>query len=219
MAERWATFDCYGTLVDWNGGIRAELSRLFPAASADRLLARYHQIEPRIEAEDPALPYREVLTAGLVRLAEAEGLEVPEDEIDALPRSLPGWPVFAEVPPALREARSRGWRLCILSNSDRDLIEASITRIGVPFDGAIVASEIGSYKPALGHWDEFERAFGRLPNVHVAASLYHDIEPANRLGLPCVWINRLDEPAGPKPSCELSTLAGLGAVLDELARV
>jgi FMN phosphatase YigB (HAD superfamily) len=124
--------------------------------------------------------------------------------------------VFAEVPDALRRARASGWRLCILSNTDRDLLEASLARIGVPFEASIAASEIGSYKPALGHWREFERTIGRLPDVHVAASLFHDIAPANDLGLPTVWINRLREQPGPQPARELATLEGLAETLDEL---
>jgi 2-haloacid dehalogenase len=215
--ERWATFDCYGTLLDWNGGIRAQLERLFGVEPAGELLERYHELEPQVEDEDPSRSYREVLSLTLERLASKEGLSVPEGESDALARSLPNWPVFPEVPPALRQLRQQGWRLCILSNSDRDLIDSSIERIGVPFDDAIVASEIGSYKPNQGHWREFERRRGQVPDVHVAASLFHDVAPANELGVPSVWINRLDEQAGPaQPDRELRDLARLAEVLDEL---
>jgi FMN phosphatase YigB (HAD superfamily) len=91
-----------------------------------------------------------------------------------------------------------------------------MAEIGVPFDDSIVASEIGSYKPALGHWRAFEQRVGRLPDVHVAASLYHDIAPAIGLGLPSVWINRLGEEPEPRPTRELSSLAGLSAALDAL---
>jgi 2-haloacid dehalogenase len=217
MAKRWASFDCYGTLVDWNAGIRGELERLFGAGLGEPLLVRYHEIEPQVEDELPSRGYREVLAVSLRRVADAEGLELAQDEANALARSLPRWPVFPEVPEALREARAAGWRLCILSNTDRDLLEASIERIGVPFDRSIVASELGSYKPGLAHWQAFEREVGRLPDVHVAASLFHDIAPANELGLPSVWINRLGEESGPQPSRELTTLEGLAGALDELA--
>jgi 2-haloacid dehalogenase len=216
VAARWATFDCYGTLVDWNAGLRLELERLFGAAADDRLLARFHEIEAEVEAEQPAAAYREVLSACLRRLAEGEAVELAASDDDALARSLPGWPVVPEVPGALRRARTSGWRLCVLSNSDRDLLVASLARIGVPFEASIVASEIGSYKPALGHWRVFERTFGRLPDVHVAASLFHDIGPANELGLPSVWINRLGEKPGPRPARELTTLEGLAETLEEL---
>jgi 2-haloacid dehalogenase len=216
MADRWATFDCYGTLIDWNEGLRSQLDRLFGAPSGKRLLERYHELEPLVQAEDPSLPYRDVMTISLARLAENEGLEIPSGEADALPRSLPTWHAFPEVPGALRELRSRGWRLGILSNSDRDLIEASIRQIAVPFERAIVASEIGSYKPRLAHWRAFEQHVGRLPDAHVAASLFHDVAPANELGLRSVWINRLGEGGDPPPTRELPTLTGLADVLDGL---
>jgi 2-haloalkanoic acid dehalogenase type II len=208
--DRWATFDCYGTLIDWNGGIRREFARVFGEERADELLQRYHVIEPELEA-DGARPYREVLTEAMRRLG------APREGEHALADSLTGWRPFPEVPQALREARERGWKLAILSNTDRDYIEASMERIGVPFEEAIVASEIGSYKPALGHWRAFEERVGRPPDVHVAASLFHDVAPANELGLPSIWINRLGETPGPQPTRELSDLKGLADTLDELA--
>jgi 2-haloacid dehalogenase len=216
--ERWATFDCYGTLIDWNGGIEGQLERLFGPAAAERLLARYHELEPQIQAEQPMRTYREVLTLALERLAGSEGVDLASGETDALARSLPDWPSFPEVPAALREARSRGWRLGILSNSDPDLIEASLGRIGVPFDDVVTASEIGSYKPAHGHWHAFEERTGRLPDVHVGASLFHDIGPAGELGIPSVWVNRLTEQPGfHRPTREISDLGPLPGALDELA--
>jgi 2-haloacid dehalogenase len=217
LAARWATFDCYGTLVDWNGGIRRELVRLFGIGESQRLLERYHELEPVVQRE-AYRSYRDVLTETLRRLAVAENLSLPEGEEDALPRSLPSWDVFPEVPAALEEARRRGWRLAILSNTDRDLIAASKERIGVPFDETVVAEEVGSYKPAHGHWAEFFRRTDARPDhhVHVAASLFHDIAPANELGLRSVWINRLAERPRPEPSRELPNLAGLADVLDEL---
>jgi 2-haloacid dehalogenase len=210
MADRWATFDCYGTLIDWNGGIRRELARIFGEAQADTQLERYHEVEPVIERDEPSLPYRDVMARVL------DELGAPADERDALGDSLPSWTPFPEVPAALEEARGRGWRLAILSNTDRDFIEASKAQLGVPFDETIVASEIGSYKPALGHWQVFERVVGRVPDVHVAASLFHDVAPANGLGLPTVWINRLGEGPDPEPTRELDDLAPLPDVLDEL---
>ena len=210
--QRWATFDCYGTLIDWNGGIGRELERLFGPNDAGEKLRRYHELEPEIQREDPARSYREVMAIALARLA------APAEEHDALSRSLPGWEPFPEVPAALEEARSRGWRLAILSNSDRDLIDASIEALGVPFDETIVASEIGSYKPAPAHWKEFFARTGadRAGHVHVAASLFHDIAPASSLGLRTVWINRLGETAEPQPDLELNTLDGLADSLDSL---
>jgi 2-haloacid dehalogenase len=214
---RWATFDCYGTLIDWNGGIRLELERLFGVEAAPRLLERYHELEPQVQAETYR-SYREVLSHTLERTAAAEGLQIPEGEAAALGGSLPRWKPFPEVGDALREARERGWRLAILSNSDRDLIAASQAQLGVPFDLAIVAEDTGSYKPAHGHWARFFEVTTaeRDRHVHVAASLFHDIAPADELGLTCVWVNRLGETAGPEPTREVSDLAGLPDVLDEL---
>jgi 2-haloacid dehalogenase len=214
MADRWATFDCYGTLIDWNGGIRRELARLFGEESAERLLSRYHGLEPEIQAAQPSAAYREVMAQGLQALAAEESLELAPSERDALGRSLPGWTPFAEVPAALQKARGEGFRLCILSNSDPDLIAASIERLGVTFDDAITASEIGSYKPALGHWRAFRQRQGRLPDVHVAASLFHDVGPAAELGIPSVWVNRLGEARdGYEPTREIDDLEPLPEAL------
>ena len=212
MEERWATFDCYGTLIDWNAGIGRELERLFGAARGAELLHAYHELEPQVQREDPGRTYREVMAVALARLG------APAEEQDALGRSLPGWEPFPEVPAALDEARARGWRLAILSNTDRDLLDASLARIGVEFEQTIVASEIGSYKPAHAHWDEFFARSGasRVCHVHVAASLYHDIAPATALGLRTIWINRLGEAAEPQPDIELHSLAGLAENLDSL---
>jgi 2-haloacid dehalogenase len=219
MADpRWATFDCYGTLVDWNAGISAELDRLFGSSTGAELMSRYHAIEPRVQGEHPTWSYRDVMAAVLAELASEAGVALPADERDALGRSLPGWPVFSEVPGSLREAHDRGWKLAALSNTDRDLIEASMNEIGVPFEAAIVASEIGSYKPAPGHWRAFLESTGADPtrHVHVAQSHFHDIAPADALGIRTVRINRLGERGDPAPTCELPDLRGLADVLDEL---
>jgi 2-haloacid dehalogenase len=216
---RWATFDCYGTLIDWNGGIRRELERLVGVDAAPRLLERYHEFEPQVQAEEYR-SYRQVLSHTLERVAAAEGIQIPEGEAAALGGSLPEWKPFPEVAAALAEARDRGWRLAILSNSDRDLIAASQTQIGVPFDLVIVAEDTGSYKPAHGHWERFFEVAtaDRDRHVHVAASLFHDIGPANELGLTSVWINRLGEEPDPEPTRELADLGGLPDVLDDLVR-
>jgi len=212
--ERWATFDCYGTLIDWDGGVRAELVRVFGDERADELLARYHEVEPQIQ-RDGTLSYREVLTEAMRRLGAPAGTE------HGLAEALPGWRAFPEVHGALAELRRRGWRLAILSNTDDDYIAASQVQIGVPFDEIVVAQEISSYKPAHRHWDEFF-ARTRAPHAghaHVAASLYHDIEPANELGLRSVWINRLGGTATVQPTRELPDLLTLPELLDELVPV
>jgi 2-haloacid dehalogenase len=214
MAERWATFDCYGTLIDWNGGIRRELARVFGEERADELLHRYHELEPELEA-DGSRSYSEVLTEAM------RALGAPPGEEDALARSLPSWEPFPEVPPALAELQERGWRLGILSNTDPDFLAASLERIGVPVDLTVVASQIGSYKPAHRHWERFSAETGadRERHVHVAASLFHDVAPARELGLASVWINRLGERADPEPTRELPDLIRLPETLDDLVPV
>ena len=210
--ERWATFDCYGTLIDWNRGIGRELVRLFGPARGGELLHTYHELEPQIQREDPSRSYRNVMAVALARLG------APAGEQDALTRSLPDWEPFPEVPAALEDTRGHGWKLAVLSNTDPDLLEASLARIGVEFDLTVVASEVGSYKPAPAHWDEFFARSGaaRASHVHVAASLFHDIAPASTLGLRTIWINRLGEEAEPQPDVELRSLAGLAESLDAL---
>ena len=217
MTDRWATFDCYGTLVDWMGGIRGSLARLWPGADVDQLLALYHQLEPAVQA-GRGLAYRDVMAETLASVATIAHLEVPPDEEDALGAALPGWPVFAEVPAALAELRRRGWRLAILSNTDPDLLDASLRVIGVPVDLRVVASDIGSYKPAARHWETFFAQAGadRERHAHVAASLFHDIEPGGRLGLRCVWINRLAERSDLPRAAELTDLATLPEALEAL---
>ncbi len=218
MSDRWATFDCYGTLVDWMTGIRASFARLWPDADAGALLTLYHQLEPSVQA-GRGITYREVMAETLARVGQLAGLGVPAGDEDALGSSLAEWPVFAEVPASLAELRRRGWRLAILSNTDPDLLEASLRTIGVPVDLRIVASEVGSYKPALGHGESFFARTGadRGRHVHVAASLFHDVEPCAQLGLRCIWINRLGERSQLPRSAELIDLADLPDALEALA--
>jgi 2-haloacid dehalogenase len=215
--ERWATFDCYGTLIDWNAGIGGELERLFGPDVAPALLRRYHELEPEVQAGG-YLSYKEVLSLTLERLAQDQYLAIPEGEEPALARSLPSWQPFPEVRDSLEETRRHGWKLAILSNSDRDLIAASIEQIGTPFDHVVVAEDVGSYKPAHGHWERFFADTGadRDRHVHVGASLFHDIGAANVLGMPSIWINRLGERPGPRPTREQQDLVGLADALDEL---
>jgi 2-haloacid dehalogenase len=216
-ATRWATFDCYGTLIDWNAGIGGVLEGVFGAEETPRLLERYHELEPQFES-DGYRPYREVLSLVFEELLREEGLQLPEGEAGALAKSLPDWPPFSEVPDALAELRRRGWKLAILSNTDRDLIAASQKQLGVPFDLAVVAEDVQSYKPAHAHWERFFEATtaDREHHVHVAASLFHDIAPGKELGVRTVWINRLGEQADPEPDRELPDLARLPDTLDEL---
>jgi 2-haloacid dehalogenase len=217
VAERWATFDCYGTLIDWNAGISRVLEQLWGVEEAPKALERYHELEPEIQAEQYR-SYAEVMTLTLEALAREVGYGIPEGESGMLAQSLPTWPPFDEVPESLAELRRRGWMLAILSNSDRNLIEASMKRLGVPFDLAIVAEDVHSYKPAHAHWERFYEmtTADRERHVHVAQSHFHDIVPANELGVTSVWVNRLGERGEPSPTREIHDLRPLPDTLDEL---
>ncbi|HEY3208989.1 MAG TPA: HAD family hydrolase [Actinomycetota bacterium] len=216
--DRWATFDCYGTLIDWGRGIREALEHLWPDRDSHKLLARYHEIEPTVQAAEPSMTYREVMARTLDGIAEAEGLELRSLDREVLAESLPTWPAFPEVRGSLEEIASRGWRLAILSNSDPDLLAASILNIGVQPDLVVTAQEAGSYKPAHGHWKVFRERTQAEPSrhVHVAASLFHDVAPAGELGIRAVWVNRLREGSELPRAAELPDLAGLPDLLDGL---
>jgi 2-haloacid dehalogenase len=215
--DRWATFDCYGTLIDWERGIRDTLSDLWPDADSNELLARFHEIEPKHQAGS-FLPYREVLARALDGIAEAEGLELRPLDREVLAESLPTWPPFPEVRGSLEEIVSSRWRWAILSNTDPDLLAQSIMSIGVQPDFVVTAHDAGSYKPAHGHWEVFRERSGADPSrhVHVAASLFHDVAPAAELGTPAVWINRLAEKSDLPRAAELPDLTRLPDTLDAL---
>ena len=191
MADRWLTFDCYGTIADWNSGMARALEAL-AGADARRLLAGYHQAELELEAGPGWMPYREVLTAGLARAAARERVTLPGGGEDAFVRAWPDMPVFGDAGPALAALREQGWRLAILTNCDDDLFATTRTRLPVPFDVVVTAQQVGSYKPDLGHFRRFaeKTGAGRADWIHVANSWMLDILPAARMGLRCVWVDR-----------------------------
>lgn len=213
MSGYWVTFDCYGTLVDWEGGMAAAL-RTVVGDRVDDVLPTYYALEPHVQAER-FRPYRDVLAITLGRAAAEHGITLTAAEEDVLGRTLPSWPVFDDTGPALRELRDEGWNLAILSNVDLDLVEQTLPQLGAPFDLVITSQEVRSYKPALGHFREFQRRTGvdRGSWVHVACSLLHDIGPAEQLGVPSVWIDRLDSEADLRPAATQPDLRGLAEVL------
>jgi 2-haloacid dehalogenase len=215
MPERWATFDCYGTLVDWDGGLRQAFSELWPKEDPDRLAGHFHAVEPRIQLAGE-LTYREVLSRALEAVAAIDALELDPGRRATLAESLPSWPPFPEVPAALERLRAAGWRLALLSNTDPDLLAASRRSLGVEIDLSVTAAEAGSYKPAPGHWEHFfaETRAERSEHVHVAASLFHDIEPAARMRLRAIWVNRLGEESDLPCEAEITDLGPLPDLLD-----
>ncbi len=200
------TFDCYGTLIDWEAGISAALTPLIRRAGVgvdpDVLLAAYGEAERAAEA-GPFRPYREVLADVGRRLSEQFGFARREGEEHILADSIRDWPAFAETPEALRQLKAR-FRLAVLSNIDDDLFEGSRSKLGVKLDAVITAQQVRSYKPGRGHFVEAQRRL-ELPAesiLHVAESRFHDIEPAKALGFGTVWVNRHALHGGPSASGE-----------------
>lgn len=194
QAPLWVTFDCYGTLVDWRGGMTAAIESVAPGL-ADPILVAYHRHEPVLEAALPVPTYREVLTRGLELAAMDCGHSLAPEELDVLARTLPSWPIFPDTPDALRSVQALGWKVGVLSNVDDDLIAPTLRRLGASADEVVTAQQVASYKPDLGHFREFQRRSGAVEGhwVHVACSWHHDVEPCAELGVPCVFINREGE--------------------------
>ncbi|MFI5590970.1 HAD family hydrolase [Amycolatopsis sp. NPDC051758] len=215
---RWATFDCFGTLVDWRHGITTGIELLFPGRGAE-LLEVYNRIEPQVQAEVPVRRYREVLAESLRRTAAEAGLALVPDDASVLATGLPYWPVFPDTRPALAALREAGWRLALLTNCDRDLIGETQRRLEVPIDAIVTAEDVGGYKPGLAHFERFASSFGATREnwVHVAQSHFHDMVPAQALGLPRVWINRHADPRD--PAVADAVLPGLDDLVATVERV
>jgi len=194
VADKWLTFDCYGTVADWNTGMGGALAGLAGVSEADagRLLAAYHKAELEIEAGPGWRPYREVLTAGLARAAARERVRLPRGGEEAFVRAWPDMPVFGDAGAALNALRERGWRLAFLTNCDEDLFATTRTRLPAPFDLWVTAEEVRSYKPDLAHFRTFAEKTGATAAnwIHVANSWVLDMLPAARMGLRSVWVDR-----------------------------
>ena len=190
-ATRWLTFDCYGTLADWNACM---LSALEPVAgaSASALLAAYHRAESILEAGPEWRPYREILTEGLTLASRRTGIPVPPAVAGALVESWPDMAIFPDVAEALTALVAAGWHLGILTNCDNDLFETTAVNLPTPFEIVVTAEQVKSYKPDLGHFRKFAEMTGATPAtwIHVANSWVHDILPASRMGLRSVWVDR-----------------------------
>ncbi len=219
MPVEWVTFDCYGTLIDWERGITDALLPLLPAGTDRRALAEWYiAMEAQFEAEGYRF-YRDVLDRVGRRVLRSLDAAIPEDKMSPLPSSLAEWRPFPEVPAALRALVDQGRYVAILSNVDRDLLELSIGRLGIRPDLAITAEDSQSYKPAPGHWRRFLERSGASTErtVHVGASQYHDMRPAAALGFRTVFIDRHGETLETSPTRVLRDLSTLPDVLGELA--
>lgn len=189
--DRWVTFDCYGTLADWNACMRAALEPVAGPASGP-LLAAYHQAELILEAGPSWQPYREILGSGLRMAAERVGVRLRPSGDAAFVKAWPDMPVFADAAPALSALTAAGWKLAILTNCDDDLFATTASRLPVPFDLVVTAERVRGYKPDLAHFRRFAKITGATPSswIHVANSWVHDILPAARMGLRSVWVDR-----------------------------
>ena len=193
------TFDCYGTLIDWERGILDSLAPLAaraPGAIArDQILKSFAQLEHSQQEQTPAMPYSQLLAVVYRRLADAWGIAASDQEARAFGASIAAWPAFPDSAAALQYLHGH-YKLVILSNVDRQSFRASNERLQVTFDAIYTAEDIGSYKPSdrnfaylLGRLrDDF--GFGKADILHVAQSLFHDHAPANRAGLASAWIDR-----------------------------
>jgi 2-haloacid dehalogenase len=194
MADKWLTFDCYGTVADWNACMGGAIGALAGVAGPDasRLLTAYHQAELELEAGPEWRPYREILTAGLARAAAREQITLPRGGEEAFVRAWPDMQVFEDAGPALTTLRERGWRLAFLTNCDEDLFANTRKRLPAPFDLWVTAEEVHSYKPDLAHFRKFAEKTGVTHEnwIHVANSWVHDMLPAARMGLRSVWVDR-----------------------------
>jgi 2-haloacid dehalogenase len=190
-ATRWLTFDCYGTIADWNSCM---LSALEPVAGAeaDALLAAYHRAESILEAAPQWRPYRDVLTDGLALAAQRSGVTLPAGASGALVAAWPGMEIFPDVAEALTDLVRSGWRLGVLTNCDDDLFASTAAKLPVPAEVVVTAEQVRSYKPDLAHFRKFAELTGATPEswIHVANSWVHDILPASRMGLRSVWVDR-----------------------------
>jgi 2-haloacid dehalogenase len=216
----WITFDCYGTLIDWERGVADALGPFLPPG-VDRaaLAARYIAIEAAVEGERYRR-YRDVLAETAARVMEALGHPLPAGRERVLADALPTWRPFPEAPQALGALRAAGYRLAILSNVDRDLLVDSVAQLAVQPDLTVTAEDCQSYKPARAHWDRFQKLSGTPParTVHVAASVFHDIVPATALGYRTVFVNRHNIPiAEAAPTRVLADLRALPRTIAELA--
>jgi len=196
---RWVTFDCFGTLVDWQAGFAAMLAP-FAGDSQQDLVGAYHASERLVEREQPHRSYKDVLATALMRAADQCGARISDVDARTLARSWGSMRLFDDVERMLAELRQKGCRLAVLTNCDDDLFEITHRGFRHPFDLFLTAERVRGYKPAPWHFRAFERVtrVRRSDWVHVACSWYHDIAPAQALGIKRVWFDR--ERTGEDPS-------------------
>ncbi|MBI4545187.1 MAG: haloacid dehalogenase type II [Gemmatimonadetes bacterium] len=213
MRAELITFDCYGTLIDWDQGIAraflGEAVRQGVVFTEDQVLSAYHEVEPEVEAGEYRL-YREVLRDTARHVAIRLGLPLAPERQGFLAESLASWAPFPDTNPTLERLAAAGYRLGILSNIDDDLLAETRRHLTAGFDLIVTAQQVRSYKPAPGH---FRRALEEVGGdaarlLHVARSYFHDIRPARLLGIRAIWVNRggVPRPQHPAPTAEVRDL-------------
>jgi 2-haloacid dehalogenase len=191
VATRWITFDCYGTLVDWQSGFFAILKTIAAEKTGD-LLEAYHRNEPKVEAVRPFRTYKQVLEVSLLRAASEVGIPLTQEQARSLPSQWSRLPVFGDVEETLSQLRSAGCKLGLLTNCDEDLFAQTQRSFKQPFDLVVTAERVRDYKPSLNHFRFFAQTSQvQLADwVHVGCSDFHDIAPACELGVKCIWLDR-----------------------------
>ena len=215
---RVLSFDCYGTLIDWESGILAALDPLLSrhgiSAPDGDILTMYGELEREGQGHRPFLTYRQVLSRIAAGFGKRLGFRPESEELEILADSMKEWPPFDDTVAALKFLKER-YKLAIISNVDTDLFDASASRLGVEFDWVVTSQEVGEYKPSLRN---FRFALERMgvPKgeiLHVAQSLFHDVEPARAMGLTTAWVNRAGARSTPlrdvRPDLEVESLDGL----------
>jgi len=208
------TFDCYGTLIDWESGIadafKKTAATVGVALDTSAALAAYADIEPVVEAETYRT-YRAVVAETARRVAKQLGWPIAEDRATFIADSLPSWHPFTDTNPALKRLAAAGYRLGILSNVDDDLLAGTLRHFSVKFDLLVTAQQVRAYKPAPKHFLAARERIGTRRWLHAAQSYFHDVIPARALGIPVAWINRKRSaaPDGGQADREFRTLADL----------
>ena len=219
----WVSFDCYGTLVDWETGIATAVSQVLQAhgirKSRAEVLALHADAEPRVQQSGAYLEYRRVLREVMAAIGAGLGFRCTGSELDCLADSLPGWPVFPDTVDALNRLKTR-YKLAVISNVDDDLFAGTAEALGLEFDAVVTAQQVRSYKPDLRNFDaaSARMSVARDRWLHVAESLYHDIGPANRIGIASVWVNRANRGGGTRhvdavPDLVVPDLAALARMM------
>ena len=219
----WVSFDCYGTLVDWETGISSAAMDALDSCgirkTSSEILQLFSDVEPLVQSSGEFKTYRAVLREVMGMIGERLGAQLAGEHINCLSASLTRWPVFPDAGPALQTLKQR-YKLAIISNVDDDLFAGSARALGVEFDAVITSQQAQAYKPNLRSFELAEAAMGveRERWLHIGESRYHDIGPANRLGIRSVWVNRADRGGGTRatdavPDLVVPDLAALANIL------